>query len=121
MRRIIRLPLCVLLLSGATALWADTKVVTTVNGTPETRELVKITFDGDNVILNFADNTTDRADMSLVTVALTHDEQTAIDEIIADPSKANGVYNLKGQRVADTPEGLAPGIYIVNGQKVLVK
>lgn len=109
------------MLSSASAMWADTKVVTTVNGTPETRELVKITFDGDNVILNYADDTTDKADMSLVSVALTHDEQSAIDEIIADPTKATGVYNLKGQRVADTPEGLATGIYIVNGQKVLVK
>lgn len=115
------LSLCALMLCGASAVWAESKVVTTVNGTPETRELVKITFDGDNVILNFSDNTTRLADMSEVAVALTHDEQTAIDEIIADPVKPAGVYNLNGQRVADTPEGLKAGVYIVNGQKVLVK
>lgn len=115
------LPLCVLMFSGALAVQADSKVVTTVNGTIETRELVRITFDGDNVTLNFSDNSTLIADMSEVTVVLTHEEQSAIDEIIADPAKPTGVYNLKGQRVADTPEGLKTGIYIVNGQKVLVK
>lgn len=121
MRKSFVLSLSTLILCGASAVWADSKVVTTVNGTPETRELVRITFDGDNVILNFSDNTTRLADMSEVAVALTHDEQTAIDEITADPKKPTGVYNLKGQRVADTPEGLKSGVYIVNGQKVLVK
>lgn len=122
MKKIFRLSLCALLCGGAvTAAKADSKVVTTVGGTPETRELVRITFDGDNVILNFSDDTTRLADMSEVAVTLTHDEQTAINEIIADPVKPTGVYNLKGQRVADTPEGLKAGVYIVNGQKVLVK
>ena len=121
MNNTLRMSLCALLLGGAVAMWADSKIVTTVGGTPETRELVRITFDGDNVILNFSDDTTLSADMSEVAVNLTHDEQTAIDQIIADPVKKSGVYNLKGQRVADTPEGLKAGVYIVNGQKVLVK
>lgn len=121
MRSLFRLSLFTLMLCGASALWADSKVVTTINGNPDTRELVKITFDGDNAILNFADNTTETADMSLVSITLNHDDKSAIDAIIADPEKPQGVYNLKGQRIADTPEGLKEGIYIVNGQKVLVK
>jgi len=119
--RKIYLSLCALMFGGAVAVMADSKVVTTVNGTPETRELVRITFDGDNVVLNFSDDSTCLADMSEVAVALTHDEQTAIDQIIADPTKPTGVYNLKGQRIADTPDGLKLGVYIVNGQKVLVR
>lgn len=31
------------------------------------------------------------------------------------------VYNLKGQKVADSLEGLQPGLYLVNGKKVTVK
>lgn len=121
---ILRLSLCVLSVCGVLAAKADSTVVTTVNGNPETRELVRITFDGDYAILNFADNTTETADMSLVSVTLSHEDKTDIDEIIADPQKTRGVrgvYNLRGQRIADTPDGLKEGIYIVNGQKVLVK
>lgn len=118
---ILRLSLCALSVCGVLAAKADSTVVTTVNGNPETRELVRITFDGDYAILNFADNTTETADMSLVSVTLSHEDKTAIDEIIADPKKTRGVYNLRGQRIADTPDGLKEGIYIVNGQKVLVK
>ena len=33
----------------------------------------------------------------------------------------NGVYNLGGQRVADTLTGLPKGIYIMNGNKVVVE
>lgn len=113
--------ICTLLAGSALVCNADSKVVTTVGGNPEIRELVSMTFDGDNVVLNFSDNSSLTADMSEVTVALSHDDQSAIDKIVADPSKQSGVYNLKGQRVADTPDGLKPGIYIVNGQKVVVK
>lgn len=119
--RFLKVSLCAILFSGALAAQADSKVVTTINGTPETRELVRITFDGDNVVLNFSDDSSCLADMSEVTVTLTHEEQSAIDEIMADPTKPTGVYNLKGQRIADTPEGLKAGVYIVNGQKVLVR
>ena len=106
---------------GVLSMKAESKVVTTISGRPETRELVRITFDGDNAILNFADNTTETAYMPLVNITLSHEDKTAVDAIIADPEKPQGVYNLRGQRIADTPEGLKEGIYIVNGQKVLVK
>ncbi|MBO5428226.1 MAG: hypothetical protein J5996_07340, partial [Prevotella sp.] len=32
-----------------------------------------------------------------------------------------GVYNLSGQKVADTADNLPAGIYVVNGQKIVVK
>ncbi|MDE6394411.1 MAG: hypothetical protein K2K77_03625 [Duncaniella sp.] len=102
MNKILRIPLCVITLGCAATMVADSKVVATINGNPETRELVRITFDGDNAILNFADNTTETALMSLVNITLSHEDKTAIDEIIADPDKPRGVYNLRGQRIADT-------------------
>ena len=52
---------------------------------------------------------------------------TAIGELIIGPeaanrySKNNGVYNLQGQRVGNTTEGLPSGIYIVNGRKHVVR
>ena len=52
---------------------------------------------------------------------------TAIGELIISPEatnrygKNNGVYNLQGQRVGNTTEGLPSGIYIVNGRKYVVR
>ncbi len=52
---------------------------------------------------------------------------TAIGELIISPEAANrygknnGVYNLQGQRVGNTTEGLPSGIYIVNGRKYVVR
>ena len=52
---------------------------------------------------------------------------TAIGELIVGPEatnrygKNNGVYNLQGQRVGNTTEGLPSGIYIVNGRKYVVR
>ena len=52
---------------------------------------------------------------------------TAIGELIVGPEAANrygknnGVYNLQGQRIGNTTEGLPSGIYIVNGRKHVVR
>ncbi len=54
-------------------------------------------------------------------------ELTSIGELIVGPEAANrygknnGVYNLQGQRVGNTTEGLPSGIYIVNGYKYVVR
>ena len=54
-------------------------------------------------------------------------ELTAIGGLIVGPEAANrygknnGVYNLQGQRVGNTTEGLPSGIYIVNGRKHVVR
>lgn len=54
-------------------------------------------------------------------------ELTAIGELVISPEAANrygkndGVYNLQGQRVGNTTEGLPSGIYIVNGRKLVVR
>lgn len=43
------------------------------------------------------------------------------DDSQAVKASAKGVYNLSGVKVANTTDGLAKGIYIVNGKKVIVK
>ena len=47
---------------------------------------------------------------------------TGIEDLVIDGVKANGrVYNLNGQYVGNSLNGLQPGIYIQNGKKVVVK
>ena len=50
-------------------------------------------------------------------------EAMAINTIQADDvtSAKSGVYTLSGQRIADTPDNLPRGLYIVNGKKVIIK
>lgn len=108
------------------AVQAASTITTVVDGVAETRELVKMTFDQADpsaVTLHFADSSTLTADMELVSIALDHSGASDIDAIVNASLQASGVYNLKGQRVADSLDapGLAPGLYITGGNKILIK
>ena len=47
---------------------------------------------------------------------------TDIEDLVIDGVKANGrVYNLNGQYVGNSLNGLQPGLYIQNGKKIVVK
>lgn len=49
---------------------------------------------------------------------------TGIEEIAGEATQKMDVYNLNGQRVASqvtTLDGIAPGIYVVKGKKVIIK
>lgn len=47
---------------------------------------------------------------------------TGIEDLVIDGVKANGrVYNLNGQYVGYSLNGLQPGLYIQNGKKIVVK
>ncbi len=47
---------------------------------------------------------------------------TAVETIEADTTGDGAVYNLQGIRVASSlSEVMAPGIYIINGKKLLIK
>lgn len=47
---------------------------------------------------------------------------TGIEDLVIDGVKANGrVYNLNGQYVGNSLNGLQPGLYIHNGKKIVVK
>lgn len=47
---------------------------------------------------------------------------TGIEDLVIDGVKANGrVYNLNGQFVGNSLNGLHPGLYIQNGKKIVVK
>ena len=115
--------LVAMLAAGALSALADSAITTVVNGVAETRGLVRMTFpDRETVTLHFADDSSLDADISLVAIALDHSGASAIDDIIVESAKTNGVFNLKGQRVAESfDSSLAPGIYVSGGRKILVK
>ncbi len=51
------------------------------------------------------------------------EQVTSVTDIAADQSSYHrqGVYSLTGVRMGDTTQGLAPGLYIVNGRKMTVR
>ncbi len=112
-----------LLLAGmlSTAVFAGSKQTVKINGQLIEKTVSEITFDGDNVVLQYADNTSDQADMSLVTLSFTY-QTTGISQV-EDIKKAlrGKVYNLQGQYVGSSLQGLSKGVYIINGKKVIIK
>ena len=113
-----------LLLAGllATNAFAENKQTVTIDGSAVGKTVKEITFDGDNVILSYSDNTSDTKDMSLVSLAFTYDSTTGIDQVETTKKALQGkVFNLNGQYVGTSTAGLAKGVYIVNGKKVIIK
>lgn len=100
---------------------AECRIVTTVDGTDTGRTLSKITFDGDMLTLVFSDSSTETVGMEMVSVTIDPDGGSGLGSIMSDPELPAGVYNLRGQRIADSSAGLIPGVYIVNGTKIFVK
>ena len=113
-----------LLLAGLLSVnaFAENKQIVTIDGQAVGKTVKEITFDGDNVILSYSDNTSDTKDMSLVSLAFTYDGTTGIDQVETTEKALQGkVFNLNGQYVGTSAEGLAKGVYIVNGKKVIIK
>lgn len=102
---------------------ADNRQTVTINGQTVDRTVKEITFNGDNVTLLFSDNsTTQTEDMSLVQLAFSYGPATGINQLETVKEALQGkVYNLNGQLVGTSTEGLAKGVYIVNGKKVIIK
>lgn len=112
-----------LLLAGmlSTAVFAGSKQTVKIDGQLIEKTVSEITFDGDNVVLLYADNTSDQADMSLVALSFTY-QTTGISQV-EDIKKAlqGKVYNLQGQYVGSSLQGLSKGVYMINGKKVIIK
>ena len=60
---------------------------------------------------------------NLPELVITTDQATGIDNVqtAARVFEEGVVYNLKGQKVGDSLQGLKKGLYIINGRKVVVK
>ena len=102
---------------------ADTGETVMVNGSVVEGFVTKITFDGDNAVMLFADGKTQAADMSQVNIELSYDGgDVAIKDVTAAQGKVDGrIYTIGGQYAGDSPDGLSKGIYIVNGKKIVIK
>ena len=112
-----------LLLAGmlSTAVFAGSKQMVKIDGQVIEKTISEITFDGDNVVLQYSDNTSDRGDMSLVTLSFTY-QTTGISQVEGIKQALQGkVYNLQGQCVGSSLQGLSKGVYIINGKKVIIK
>lgn len=103
------------------ATFADNKQTVKIDGQVIDKTVTEITFDGDNVVLLYSDNTSDQADMSLVTLSFSY-QTTGISQI-EDLKKAlqGKVYDLQGQCVGTSLKGMSKGVYIVNGKKIIIK
>lgn len=112
-----------LLLAGmlSAAVFAGSKQTVKIDGQVIDKTVTEIAFDGDNVVLHYADNTSDNGDMSLVTLSFTY-QTTGISQVEGIKQALQGkVYNLQGQCVGSSLQGLSKGVYIINGKKVIIK
>ena len=95
----------------------------TVNEETVDRTVSEIRIDGNNAVLLFTDGTTLTADMRLVTLTMSYDEATGINEVKevkgVKGDNDNSWYTLDGRKITLQPK--QKGIYIQNGKKVLNK
>lgn len=105
------------------AAMADDVQTVTIGGTTVNKTVTQITFSGDDVVLHFSDGTSQSADMDENINIAFELPASYIEAINAQHSTLNAhcVYNLRGQYMGESTDGLPAGIYIVNGKKIVVK
>lgn len=109
------------LLSGGT-MYAETEQTVIINGTEIDKFVSNLTFNGNNVTLQFDDNTSQTEDMSKVSISLSYENTTGITNITSmDNSGKSKVYNLNGQYMGKDANALNKGVYIINGKKTVIK
>ena len=109
------------LLSGGT-MYAETEQTVIINGTEIDKSVSNLTFNGNNVTLQFDDNTSQTEDMSKVSISLSYENTTGITNITSmDNSGKSKVYNLNGQYMGKDANALNKGVYIINGKKTVIK
>ena len=106
----------------STVAYADNKQTVKIDGNVIVKVVTEITFEGDDVVLNYADNTSETKDMSLVTLSFSYSTTTGISQVEGIKQALQGkVYNLQGQCVGSSLQRLSKGVYIINGKKVIIK
>lgn len=122
MMKQVLLTVCFLLVGLAVEAQTETKQTVTVNGETVDKTVCRITFDGDDVVLGYTDNSTQRAAMDQVSISFVY-TPTGIAEIVKEvlDGTVSKVYNLNGQYVGHDIGQLPKGIYVIDGRKMIVK
>ena len=119
----LRLILVIILSACWVGLWAKGKQTITINGLTIGKSAKKITFSGEKTMIVYADGSKQTENMGLIQLSFTYSTNGGIKKIETTGQKLvdTRVYNLNGQYVGTTLNGLSKGVYIVNGKKVVVK
>ena len=108
------------LLLLCTAVLADDGDKTTIDGT----KIQKITFDSDKMTVKYNDGTAD-ATFDMAEVVISFEGTTSIEERIAIARQTGlegkAIYTLKGVYAGKSMAGLQPGLYVIDGKKILIK
>lgn len=119
----LRLILVIILSACWIGSWAKGEQTITINGLTIGKSAKKITFSGEKAMITYADGSKQTENMGLIQLAFTYSTNGGIKKIETTGQKLvdTRVYNLNGQYVGTTLNGLSKGVYIVNGKKVVVK
>ena len=98
----------------------DAKQTLTIAGENIERTVSEIRINANNAILLFTDGDTQEVDMKDVSLKLTYNEKTGVNNLrLQEADGKVSIYNLQGQPVSKSKQ--QNGIYIVNGKKVTHK
>ena len=119
----LRLILVIILSACWIGSWAKGEQTITINGLTIGKSAKKITFSGEKAMIVYADGSKQTENMRLIQLSFTYSTNGGIKNIETTGQKLvdTRVYNLNGQYVGTTLNGLSKGVYIVNGKKVVVK
>ena len=119
----LRLILVIILSACWVGSWAKGEQTITINGLTIGKSAKKITFSGEKAMITYADGSKQTENMGLIQLSFTYSTNGGIKKIETTGQKLvdSRVYNLNGQYVGTTLNGLSKGVYIVNGKKVVVK
>ena len=119
----LRLILVIILSACWIGSWAKGEQTITINGLTIGKSAKKITFSGEKAMIVYADGSKQTENMGQIQLSFTYSTNGGIKKIETADQKLvdTRVYNLNGQYVGTTLNGLSKGVYIVNGKKVVVK
>ena len=119
----LRLILVIILSACWIGSWAKGEQTITINGLTIGKSAKKITFSGEKAMIVYADGSKQTENMGLIQLTFTYSTNGGIKKIETTGQKLvdTRVYNLNGQYVGTTLNGLSKGVYIVNGKKMIVK
>ncbi len=108
------------LLLLCTVALADNEPKTSIDGTT----VQKITFNGDKMTVKYNNGKAD-ATFDLADVVITFNDATSIKERISIARNAGlegkKIYTLKGVYMGKSVARLQPGLYVIDGKKILIK